>query len=65
MPEGSSIDTLEATGYVEFFATGQAAAGEFQCSECGYGVTVGRELPRCPMCGGTAWERLAGARSRG
>jgi rubrerythrin len=55
--EGSKIEVLEPAGYVEFFATGQTAAGSFRCSECGYGVTVQRALPRCPMCGGTAWER--------
>jgi Zn finger protein HypA/HybF involved in hydrogenase expression len=41
---------------VSFFVTGDPAAGEFRCSECGYGVTVSRVLPRCPMCGGEGWE---------
>ena len=45
--------------YVPFFATGEHAKGEFHCSDCGYGVTVHRELPRCPMCGGDAWEQTA------
>ena len=45
--------------YVPFFETGEHAKGEFHCSECGYGVTVCRELPRCPMCGGSAWEQAA------
>jgi len=31
--------------------------GEFHCSECGYGVTIVRALPLCPMCGGTSWEQ--------
>lgn len=44
--------------YVEFIATGVRAKGEFQCSACGYGVTVHRKLPRCPMCGGSAWEQV-------
>lgn len=48
------------TGFVDFHATGDAAVGEFHCSECGYGVIVQHELPRCPMCSGTAWE--AGSR---
>jgi rubrerythrin len=43
--------------YVEFLATGEHVKGEFHCSDCGYGVTVHRELPRCPMCGGGAWEQ--------
>jgi rubrerythrin len=42
--------------YVTFRAAGQQAVGEFRCSECGYGVSVHRALPRCPMCSGTAWE---------
>ena len=42
--------------YVEFVSTGQLAKGEFQCSACGYSVTVHRALPRCPVCGGEAWE---------
>jgi rubrerythrin len=43
--------------YVEFLVTGEHVKGEFHCSDCGYGVTVHRELPRCPMCGGGAWEQ--------
>jgi rubrerythrin len=54
--EGSSFDSLAAAGYVEFAATGEPVVGEFHCAECGYGVIVQRELPVCPMCGGTAWE---------
>jgi rubrerythrin len=42
---------------VEFLVAGQAAAGEFHCSRCGYGVIVAVELPRCPMCSGTSWEQ--------
>ena len=33
--------------------------GEFHCAECGYGVTVYRTLPVCPMCGGGEWEQSA------
>jgi rubredoxin len=40
------------------FVAGAAARGEFRCTDCGYGVTVYRELPRCPMCGGDCWEQL-------
>lgn len=43
-------------GYVEFAAAGTAARGAYHCAECGYGVTVQAELPRCPMCSGTTWE---------
>jgi rubrerythrin len=50
---------LDSTGadFVEFAATGAPAAGAFHCSGCGYGVSVQETLPRCPMCGGTTWER--------
>ena len=43
--------------FVLFVSSGMHVKGEFHCAECGYGVTVYRELPRCPMCGGTTWER--------
>jgi len=43
--------------YVRFWSTGARAKGEFHCSDCGYGVTVHNKLPRCPMCGGGAWEQ--------
>jgi rubrerythrin len=43
-------------GLVTFLGAGEQAAGEFRCSECGYGVSVHRALPRCPMCGGISWE---------
>jgi rubrerythrin len=48
-----------ATGegeYVEFVVAGTQAAGAYHCSECGYGITVHAELPKCPMCAGTTWE---------
>jgi hypothetical protein len=44
-------------GYVEFWTTGEAVKGEFHCSDCGYGVTIVRSLPLCPMCGGSSWEQ--------
>jgi hypothetical protein len=45
--------------YVEFWSAGAAVTGEFHCSECGYGVTIFRALPVCPMCGCDAWEQTA------
>lgn len=45
--------------YVEFLVTGAVAKGEFHCSQCGYGVTIVRTLPVCPMCQGTSWEQSA------
>jgi rubrerythrin len=58
------IDRIETQrpptdGYVSFWASGETAKGEFHCSDCGYGVTVHRALPLCPMCGGSAWEQVA------
>jgi predicted RNA-binding Zn-ribbon protein involved in translation (DUF1610 family) len=38
-------------------STGTRTAGAFHCVECGYGVTVREQLPRCPMCGSETWER--------
>lgn len=53
------IETTErgTDDYVEFRAAGELVKGEFHCSECGYGVTIVRALPLCPMCGGTSWEQ--------
>jgi rubrerythrin len=59
--ERTQIDSLTSAGYVEFFSAGARAVGEYQCSECGYGVSVQQRLPRCPMCSGEAWEPVAGA----
>jgi len=42
--------------------TGQAARGEFRCADCGYGVTIRRTLPGCPMCRGEDWEAWPTAR---
>jgi rubrerythrin len=48
-----------ADGFVAFRAAGESVKGEFHCSECGYGVTIVRALPVCPMCGGVSWEQTA------
>jgi len=42
--------------YVPFLEEGDNAKGSFRCAGCGYGVVVTGALPRCPMCGGAAWE---------
>jgi rubrerythrin len=57
----ADIATEDGSGsdYVRFWATGAPVKGEFHCCECGYGVAVHRALPRCPMCGGEAWEQAA------
>lgn len=43
-------------------AAGTAARGEFHCSGCGYGITVHRVLPTCPMCRGGEWQPFSGRR---
>jgi rubrerythrin len=48
-----------AGDFVDFLLTGAHVKGEFHCAECGYGVTVYRALPLCPMCGGSEWEQSA------
>jgi rubrerythrin len=52
---------LDADGgdFIEFATAGNPASGEYHCSQCGYGITVRRDLPLCPMCGSTTWERAA------
>ena len=45
--------------YVAFYSTGTHAKGQYRCADCGYGVMVHDELPTCPMCTGTSWERSA------
>ena len=50
-------DRREVADYVEFWAAGQRAKGEFHCAECGYGVTVYSTLPTCPMCASISWEQ--------
>ena len=44
---------------MHFLVQARSVKGEFHCSECGYGVTVYRALPVCPMCGGEEWEQSA------
>jgi rubrerythrin len=57
--KGASVESRNPAGYGEFAAAGDAGIGEYRCSVCGYGVIVQAVLPRCPMCGGTSWERAA------
>jgi rubrerythrin len=40
-------------------AAGVKAKGEYRCEGCGYGVTIYRELPLCPMCGADSWLHIA------
>ena len=57
MSEGSTVESFDPVDYVAFHTAGRRAAGEFHCSECGYGIVVQRLLPFCPMCGGVVWEQ--------
>jgi rubrerythrin len=41
---------------------GHAARADFRCQHCGYGVTIQRALPVCPMCRGEHWEAWPVAR---
>jgi rubrerythrin len=63
-PRLSAPLPLDDVGFADFAVAGTEVAGEFRCSDCGYGAVVQRALPPCPMCGGTVWEsrpsRLAG-----
>jgi rubredoxin len=59
MTDVQSVGGNVTDGYVDFRASGEAVKGEFHCAECGYGVTVYRALPVCPMCGGNSWEQTA------
>jgi hypothetical protein len=52
-----AVEDGSSSGYVQFWVTGESVKGEFHCAECGYGIAVCRELPRCPMCGGESWEQ--------
>jgi hypothetical protein len=56
--KGSSVkgESTTTDDYVDFVTAGTQAAGAYHCSECGYGITVHDELPKCPMCAGTMWE---------
>jgi hypothetical protein len=57
LDQGRKSGTTAGGGeYVEFMVAGTQAAGAYHCSECGYGITVHAELPKCPMCAGTTWE---------
>ncbi|HLX20075.1 MAG TPA: hypothetical protein VKR23_07970 [Gaiellaceae bacterium] len=54
---GWAVGVVADDGYVAFLAAGDQVEGDFRCSACGYGVSVRRALPVCPMCGGTTWEQ--------
>jgi hypothetical protein len=49
------IAIVDATSARSGFKAGASARGEFHCGGCGYGISVRRQLPTCPMCRGTEW----------
>jgi hypothetical protein len=58
----AELPTTAADGdEVVFAAAGDHCKGEYRCADCGYGITVCRELPTCPMCGCEAWEPVSWA----
>jgi len=62
VPVAPATSLPELADFVEFFAAGSDASGEYRCADCGYGAVVQRVLPPCPMCRGAVWERR-GSRS--
>ena len=59
MRDVGAVGREPAGDYVQFVSAGAHVKGEFHCAECGYGVTVYRTLPICPMCGCANWEQSA------
>ena len=58
-PRRSEGAKLDDDGVPAFVDAGTEAVGEYHCAECGYGVSVRRRLPVCPMCRGRSWEEAA------
>jgi rubrerythrin len=52
----TAVEPVSEDGFIAFRAAGEQATGDYRCSQCGYGVSVRRTLPMCPMCGGGTWE---------
>ena len=53
------VETMETVTHAALVPAGAPAKGEFRCPDCGYGVTVIRRLPPCPMCSGEQWRQAA------
>lgn len=54
---GSALNHVDDSAGATW-GSGMRAKGEFRCLQCGYGVTVYRSLPPCPMCHHAEWERV-------
>jgi hypothetical protein len=49
--------TIAADGdEIQLSAAGDHVKGEFHCADCGYAITVCKELHPCPMCGCESWQ---------
>ena len=53
----AAIAKADDDEFIEFVRAGERVVGSFQCAACGHGAVVRAELPSCPMCQGTLWER--------
>ena len=40
----------------ERVVAGARGAGEYHCSDCGYGIVTLALVPTCPMCHGSSWQ---------
>jgi hypothetical protein len=56
-PSASTQAQAMEDEFVEFFRAGDRTAGAFECVGCGYGAVIRAELPTCPVCRGSLWER--------
>jgi hypothetical protein len=59
MSQWVEVEREQTDDVMQFFAAGTPAKGEYHCSDCGYGVTVFRQLPVCPMCACKTWEQAS------
>jgi hypothetical protein len=49
--------TIAAGGdEIRLSAAGDHVKGEYHCADCGYAITVCKELPPCAMCGCESWQ---------
>jgi hypothetical protein len=57
MSESRKGPTIAAGGNeIQLSAAGDHVKGEFHCVDCGYAITVCKELPPCAMCGCELWQ---------
>jgi hypothetical protein len=57
------VAIIQSAGVRAGLDAGTAARGEFRCADCGYGISVRRTLPTCPMCRSDEWLPWAGRRT--